>query len=71
MTQQQIEAKMVLLLFVLFAFLTVAILTFIYYMVDDRRRKEEQFRRRDHIMDQAALRVKEVTLLIEKLWQEK
>lgn len=71
MTPQQVEAKMVLLLYLFFAFLAIAVFCFVFLMVEDRRRKEAQFRRRDHIMDQAALRVKEVSLFIEKLWQTK
>jgi low temperature requirement protein LtrA len=69
MTEQQVEAKMVLLLYCFFAFFAVVVLSWIYFTVDDRRRKEAQFKRRDHIMDQAALRVREVTLFIEHLWQ--
>jgi hypothetical protein len=71
MTEQQVEAKMVMLLYCFFAFLAVAVLTWVFFQVDDRKRKEAQFKRRDHIMDQAALRVKEVSLFIEQLWQTK
>lgn len=71
MTPQQVEAKMVLLLFIFFAFLAVAVFCFVFFMIEDRKRKEAQFKRRDHIMDQAALRVKEVSLFIEQLWQKK
>lgn len=71
MTPQQVEAKMVLLLYCFFAFLAVAIFSYTYFLVKDRKRKEAQLKRRDHIMDQAALRVREATLLIEKLWQQK
>lgn len=70
MTPQQVEARMVLLLYCFFAFLAVAIFCYVYFLVKDRKRKEAQFKRRDHIMDQAALRVKEVTLFMEKLWQQ-
>lgn len=71
MSEQQVEAKVVLLLYCSFAFISIAIFTFIYYTIEDRRRKEAQFKRRDHLMDQAALRVKEVSLFIEQLWQTK
>lgn len=71
MTPQQVEAKLVLLVYCSFAFFAVAVLTFVFFMWEDRKRKEEQFRRRDHIMDQAALRIKEVSLFIEQLWQNK
>lgn len=64
------EAKMVLLVYCLFGFLAVAILCWSYWFYADRKRKKAQLNRRDHIMDQAALRVREVTFLIEKLWQQ-
>lgn len=69
MTPQQLEAKMALLVYCGFGFLAVVSIGFVYFTVKDRKRKQRQFRRRDHLLDQAALRIKEVTLLSEEIWR--
>lgn len=70
MTPQQVEAQTVILLYCWFGFLALAMLTYGYFQVKDRIRKNRQFKRRDHIMDQAALRIKEIQFLYEELWQK-
>lgn len=70
-TPQQLEAKMVLLVYCAFGLLAVIAVSYGYFLYYDRKRKREQYRRRDHLMDQAALRIREIQFLYEAICQKK
>ena len=70
MTPQQLEAKVALLVYCGFGVLAIVLISYGYFLVIDRKRKKEQFRRRDHLLDQAALRLREFQFLYEQIWQK-
>lgn len=65
---QHTEAKIVLYCWIVF--LIVAVLLYVHFMVRDRIKKRAQLKRRDHLLDQAALRIREISLLNEEIWRK-
>jgi hypothetical protein len=59
-----------LVLYSWIVFLVFAVLLYLHFMIRDRMKKRAQFRRRDHLLDQAALRIKEFSLLHEEIWRK-
>lgn len=70
------EANASLLIYAIFVTVAAGVLAWRIYKSEERRRRQmkrhdEQMDRRDFLMDQAALRLREFTLLMEELWQMK
>lgn len=63
------EAQITLLIYCGFATLAIILISYGWYLRLKIKRDYRQAQRREHLMDQAALRLREITLFIEELWQ--